>query len=878
MLQEIKPKHKILLIEPNNNQYDRSDLSGPLGGSETVFIFLREGLEKRDDVELDVAFRDMGNENFQEFVKDKEYDLVISNRHPGPLFQVQGKINALYLQDMPNQQILMLISTLFQKGKLNKLIFLSHFQKTAYLKHLPMIDEGRHCLMFENMIDTSMFDKTIEKENQFIYASAPNRGLDVLLDIWPYIHKELPDYVLKIAGSTDMYKVKSNDLDDPVINEQREQFLKIGEELFNKITSGEIPSTELLGGLSHQELINQLEKSKALLYPSTFPETCCHLLNMALHAGAVPITSQVGALVEKITSGDNGIIIPGDPQSDQFKQDFVKAVVEMVKSGTLERMITTNRDQYSAWDINRLVNRLLSFTVNTSQTEGENIKILGITTSMNDRGPNAKMNFKNLVWYSPLDMQTYELSGMPIDQARNTAANLAIQKGADYLLFFDSDIFVDKHFLINMMKIMEDNKADIVVSNYPFKDDTNKLMSTARFVRISDNKAINCYGCNNITEKELNDPDKYRFIMAGLGAVIISTDILKKMGKPHFRTQNVNIRHVGEDAYFFQEAIAVGAKIYVTIDTPIIHVNIEQGKIIPFGTENNVKLILPQIGKPSIPTPTIHPTPQQQSLHQPVKPRHEVQNPNILAAGESMQKHYKKGTDYNGTDLLYHDSRISNIIDACRMHIKQGKILDLGGGDGFLKKYLSNDINLPPGTTPKSLFEITEMDIHESDNTDITHNAEHAPYPFNDESFDGIVCSELLEHLSNPHTVIEECHRILKPNGTMILTIPNFNSIDNIINRHQQIAYNPNNQISVEHIRHYTLNSIIELVKGKFNIINITGNSPNMNPFFSHARQILGKHVPDNKQYPNHQIYIDKIIGECFPNKCMGLMLILNKI
>ena len=890
------PKHKILLIEPNNNQYDRTDLSAPLGGSETVFIFLTEGLKKRPDVELDVVFRDMGNEKFIEFVKDKEYDLVISNRHPGPLFQIQGKINAVYLQDMPNQEILMLISTLFQQGKINKLIFLSHYQKTAYLQHLPMVDEGRHCLMFENMIDTSMFDKTIKKEKQFIYASAPNRGLDILLDIWPNIHKELPEYTLKIAGSTDMYSVKSNENADLGMNEQREEFLKIGKELFDKIKNNDIPGAELLGGLNHQQLIDELEKSKALLYPSTFPETCCHLLNMALHAGAVPITSQIGALVEKITNGDNGIIVPGDPASDQFKQDFAKAVTSIVKSGTINRMITTNRDQYNAWDIERLVNRLLSFTVNTEQTEGENIKILGVTTSMNDRGQNKKINFKNLVWYAPLDMQTYELTGMPIDQARNTAANMAIQKGADYLLFLDSDVFVDKHFIINIMKKMEDNKADIVVSNYPFKDNTDQLISTARFVRISDNKAINCYGCHKITEEYLNDPEKYRFVMAGLGAVLISTDILKKMGKPHFRTQNVNVRHVGEDAYFFQEAISVGARIYVTIDTPIIHVNFDQGKIIPFGTEQNVKLILPQIGKHSITIPTSQIAPPQQLQQK--RPPHqtvpsqtsddakkqyilEIPTPpavNILDTGESSHQHYKNGSDYNESDLLHSDSRIFNIIDACRTHIKQGKVLDLGSGDGYLKRLLSNDVNLHPGAKPTSLFEITQMDIQDSDNIDITHNAEHAPYPFNDQSFDGIVCSELLEHLFNPHTVIEECHRILKTNGTMILTVPNFNSIDNIINRHLQVVYNPNNMMSVEHIRHYTLSSITKLVKGKFNIIKINGNSPDMNPFFNHARQIIGKYVPDDKQYPNHQIYIDKIIGECFPDKCMGLIVILNKI
>jgi len=322
--------------------------------------------------------------------------------------------------------------------------------------------------------------------------------------------------------------------------------------------------------------------------PSTFSETCCHLFNTALHPGSVPTTSQVGALVEKIINGDLGITIPGDPHSNQFKQEFDKLVMGLVKSGTVDNIPDHNRGQYSA---------------NTARVGGENIKILGITISMNTRGNKAKINFSNLLWYAPINIQTFELTGMSLDQARNTAANMAIQRGADYLLFLDSDIFVDKHFLTNMMKMMKDNNADIVVSNYPFKD-TDKLMSTARFMKIVDNKAINCYGCHKITDKDLNDPKQYRFVMAGLGAILISTDMLKNMGKPHFSTKTTNIRHVGEDAHFFHKAKALGAKIYVTVDTPIIHVNLEKGKMLPYGIEEDVKLILPQIGNNSIPTPT----------------------------------------------------------------------------------------------------------------------------------------------------------------------------------------------------------------------------------------------------------------------------------
>ncbi len=46
--------------------------------------------------------------------------------------------------------------------------------------------------------------------------------------------------------------------------------------------------------------------------------------------------------------------------------------------------------------------------------------------------------------------------------------------------------------------------------------------------------------------------------------------------------------------------------------------------------------------------------------------------------------------------------------------------------------------------------------------------------PFKDESFDFIACTEVLEHLKNPFCVIEELVRVLRPEGFLLLSIPNF--------------------------------------------------------------------------------------------------------
>ena len=43
-----------------------------------------------------------------------------------------------------------------------------------------------------------------------------------------------------------------------------------------------------------------------------------------------------------------------------------------------------------------------------------------------------------------------------------------------------------------------------------------------------------------------------------------------------------------------------------------------------------------------------------------------------------------------------------------------------------------------------------------------------------DRSFDKILCSELLEHVYNPEKVIADISRLLKPNGTLLVTVPNY--------------------------------------------------------------------------------------------------------
>jgi ubiquinone/menaquinone biosynthesis C-methylase UbiE len=49
--------------------------------------------------------------------------------------------------------------------------------------------------------------------------------------------------------------------------------------------------------------------------------------------------------------------------------------------------------------------------------------------------------------------------------------------------------------------------------------------------------------------------------------------------------------------------------------------------------------------------------------------------------------------------------------------------------------------------------------------------------PFRDNAFDGIICSELLEHVSSPPAVLRDIHRVLRVGGLLLICVPFLNRI-----------------------------------------------------------------------------------------------------
>lgn len=92
-----------------------------------------------------------------------------------------------------------------------------------------------------------------------------------------------------------------------------------------------------------------------------------------------------------------------------------------------------------------------------------------------------------------------------------------------------------------------------------------------------------------------------------------------------------------------------------------------------------------------------------------------------------------------------------------------GRLLDVGCGKKPYRILFS------------SASEYAGLEIDTPENR-ITKHADYFydgnAFPFDDASYDGIICNQVLEHVFNPEQFLGEVLRILKPGGNLLLTVP----------------------------------------------------------------------------------------------------------
>ncbi len=117
-------------------------------------------------------------------------------------------------------------------------------------------------------------------------------------------------------------------------------------------------------------------------------------------------------------------------------------------------------------------------------------------------------------------------------------------------------------------------------------------------------------------------------------------------------------------------------------------------------------------------------------------------------------------------------------IEFLLSHLKPGIILDIGNL-GRAKLFHE-----------RLITEFPQSQIHGIDIEDQAIYGLHFPHqmvgnaeamPYQDSYFDAVYMGEVIEHSWVPKQIMDECYRVLKPGGTLILDCPNVYALSRIL-------------------------------------------------------------------------------------------------
>lgn len=103
--------------------------------------------------------------------------------------------------------------------------------------------------------------------------------------------------------------------------------------------------------------------------------------------------------------------------------------------------------------------------------------------------------------------------------------------------------------------------------------------------------------------------------------------------------------------------------------------------------------------------------------------------------------------------------------------INPGSLLDVGCGDAFLLEKLKVKNGCGIDLSPHNIASAKKR--LKGNGRYLLLQADAESIPFDCEKFDAVVCSEVIEHVQHPESVLREIARVLKRQGTFIITIPN---------------------------------------------------------------------------------------------------------
>ena len=119
---------------------------------------------------------------------------------------------------------------------------------------------------------------------------------------------------------------------------------------------------------------------------------------------------------------------------------------------------------------------------------------------------------------------------------------------------------------------------------------------------------------------------------------------------------------------------------------------------------------------------------------------------------------------------------------------------------------------------------------------------EREKLPFGENTFDLVVSLEVIEHIWNTNHFLEQILRVLKPQGYIIISTPNYDyykfRMTHLVGKFDQFTYNR------RHKKFYNIKSFREEIKDKFEIVD---HISRLNGLLSKPLRILKRNIHNKK-------------------------------
>lgn len=158
------------------------------------------------------------------------------------------------------------------------------------------------------------YEQNIEKvKNRLIFCSVPDRGLGVLAQSYPLLKREVPDLSLTITSDYRLWGVG---------HAGNEQYIRkfLGQE-----------GVSFLGAIGRRQLVEEQMRAQIHSYSCLYEELFCYAVAECQVAGALPVTSDIGAL----STTNMGVRITGNPHSNEWREAFVTSIIHILNSPDL---------------------------------------------------------------------------------------------------------------------------------------------------------------------------------------------------------------------------------------------------------------------------------------------------------------------------------------------------------------------------------------------------------------------------------------------------------------------------------------------------------------------------------------------------------------